>query len=115
VLDRLEGRVFVAHNERFDWGHIRRELLAAGTDVPDVERLCTVRLGRFLWPRLRSHGLDSLATHYGIRVHERHRAFGDARATAQLLLRLLKDAEARGITDLASLTERMRRPRRRRA
>lgn len=103
----IRGRVFVAHNERFDWGHIRRELLTSGADVPEVDRLCTVRLGRLMWPRLRSHGLDSLTTHYGIRVQGRHRAFGDALATAQLLVRLLADAEARGISDLESLTSRL--------
>lgn len=103
VARRLRGRIFVAHNERFDWGHVHGELLAAGEEAPEVERLCTVRLGRLLHPRLRSHGLDGLAAHYGLRVRGRHRAFGDAFATARLLLRLLADAEERGISDLASL------------
>jgi DNA polymerase-3 subunit epsilon len=103
VLELLRGRVFVAHNVRFDWGMIRRELLAAGEDAPDVERLCTVRLARRLLPRLRSHGLDSLSGHYGIRIKARHRAFGDAFGTAELLLRLLREAEATGLSDLESL------------
>ncbi len=103
VLRLLDGRIFVAHNERFDWGMIRRELLAAGRGVPELDRLCTVRLGRLVLPRLRSYGLDSLASHFRIRVEPRHRAFGDALATARVLVHLLSRAEERGISDLASL------------
>jgi DNA polymerase-3 subunit epsilon len=103
VLELLWGRVFVAHNVRFDWGMIRRELLGAGEDAPDVERLCTVRLARRLLPRLRSYGLDSLSAYYGIRIRARHRAFGDAFGTSELLLRLLREAESAGLSDLASL------------
>jgi len=103
ILDLLRGRVFVAHNARFDWGMIRRELLVAGEDAPDVERLCTVRMARRLLPRLRSHGLDSLSAHYGIRIRARHRALGDAFGTAELLLRLFREAEAAGLSDLTSL------------
>jgi DNA polymerase-3 subunit epsilon len=82
---------------------VRRELLGAGEDAPEVERLCTVRLARRLLPRLRGHGLDSLSAHYGIRIRARHRAFGDAFGTAELLLRLFREAEAAGISDLDSL------------
>ena len=103
VSECLKGRIFVAHNVGFDWGVIRGELLEAGGEIPELEQLCTVRLGRLLIPRLRSYGLDSLTAHFRIRVEGRHRALGDALVTAQLLLHLLKEAEARGISDLASL------------
>lgn len=105
VRDRLEGRIFVAHNAPFDWGFVQQELQVATGDVPDLRRLCTVRLGRFLLPRLRSHGLDALVTHYRIPVEDRHRAFGDALATATLLLHLFREAHAGGHSDLAGLLE----------
>ena len=107
VRSALEGRIFVAHNAPFDWGFIRGELLAASGDVPDLERLCTVRLGRFLVPRLRRYNLDALTRHFRIPVQRRHRAHGDALATARLLLRLLDLAEARGIGDLHALRRAM--------
>ena len=113
VFRRLEGRIFVAHNERFDWGLIRGELLAAGASVPELDHLCTVRLGRFLLPRLRSYGLDSLTAHFQIPVRQRHRAFGDASATAELLLQLLKEADSRGISDFASLQTALKKGRQR--
>ncbi|MEX0935633.1 MAG: 3'-5' exonuclease [Gemmatimonadota bacterium] len=105
----LDDRVFVAHNVSFDWGFITRELVRTTGHGLDSERLCTVRLGRLLLPRLRSHGLDSLTTHYRIPVEQRHRAFGDALATARLLLELLRAAEGGGISDWTGLENALQR------
>lgn len=117
VLERLRGRVFVAHNVAFDWGFVSRELVAALGDVPDLPRLCTVRMVRRLVPTLRHRNLDVVSRHFGVPIHARHRAHGDALATARVLLRLLDEAQGRGLDDLASLDaflQRRRRPRRRR-
>jgi len=103
VAERLGGRIFVAHNARFDWGFVMAELAEAGADVPDIRRLCTVRLARRLLPKLRRRNLDALTRHYGVQVGDRHRAHGDAVATARILLRLLDEAESRGIGDLDAL------------
>src|SRR5690606_25990721 len=102
---RLRGRTFVAHNAGFDWRFVHGEMLAAAGDLPDAGRLCTVRLARLLLPRLRSHGLDALTAHYRIPIEGRHRALGDALATARLLLHLFREAEARGIRDMAGLEQ----------
>jgi DNA polymerase III epsilon subunit family exonuclease len=103
LLAHLRGRVFVAHNARFDWSFIRDELECARGEVPDVQRICTVRMSRKLLPALRRHHLDALSAHYGIEIHGRHRAYGDALATARILLRLLDEAGRRGIADLHAL------------
>lgn len=92
----LRGRVFVAHNVGYDWGFIREEMRGAGADPPRGSRLCTLHMARRLLPGLDRRGLDSLARYYGIEIHERHRARGDAVATARALLCLLDDAERRG-------------------
>ena len=99
----LDNRIFVAHNASFDWGFVSSEFLAVDGAPPEMDRLCTVRLGRLLVPRLGSHGLDALTGHFGIRIDARHRALGDAVATARLLLHLLEAAEERGIHDLGAL------------
>lgn len=114
VAERLEGRVFVAHNAAFDWRFVTDELVRAGYETPDVARLCTVRMARVLLPGLRRRNLDALTRHFGIPVHQRHRAFGDALATARVLLRLLDEAGCRGIHDLDALQRFLRRRRRRR-
>lgn len=103
VLRALEGQVFVAHNATFDWGFLHHHLLAStGTGLPEG-RLCTLRMGRALVPGLRSYALDPLTRHFNIPIHARHRAHGDALATARLLLFLLDRAERRGASDLAGL------------
>jgi DNA polymerase-3 subunit epsilon len=114
VRERLEGRVFVAHNVAFDWRFVSSELAEAGSDVPPVPRLCTVRLSKALVPRLRRRNLDALAGHFGIPVHDRHRAHGDALATARVLIRLLDEAAGRGIGDLHALQQHVASRRRRR-
>lgn len=111
VVERLEGRVFVAHNVRFDWRFVEDELVRAGWEVPDVGRLCTIRMARRLVPGLRRRNLDALTRHFGIPVPGRHRAWGDALATARVLLRLLDEADRRGIHDLEALRRFLRRRR----
>lgn len=111
---RLAGRVFVAHNATFDWGFVSSELLRANVDVPDVPRVCTVRMCRRLVPALRRRNLDVVTRHFGVEIHARHRAHGDALATARVLLRLLDEAAGQGIEDLATLQWYLKRRRQRR-
>src|SRR5690606_5526011 len=66
-------------------------------------RLCTVRLARRLLPGLPRRSLDMVAHHYGVEITARHRAAGDAVATAHVLLRLLGDAADRGYETWAQL------------
>lgn len=110
VFRRISGRVFVAHNATFDWGWLRAQLGDALGDVPEVERLCTISLARRLLPELRRRNLDALSEFFDIPIDGRHRARGDALATARVLLRLLDRAESLGIGDLRSL-KRYRPPR----
>ena len=111
ILQRLEGRVFVAHNVRYDWSWLHVHLADALGSVPEVERLCTVRLARRLLPELPRRNLDALSEFFRIPIHQRHRAYGDALATARVLLRLLDLADGLGLGDLHAL--RRYRPKRR--
>jgi DNA polymerase III epsilon subunit family exonuclease len=103
LYDWLEGRVFVAHNVSFDWRFVSAQLGDSIGFVPQGPRLCTLQLSRRLAPGLRRRNLTSLAAHFGIPIHARHRAYGDALATARVLLRLLDEARAQGVLDLTSL------------
>lgn len=111
LFARIDGRVFAAHNAGFDWGWVRTELLDALGDAPAVPRVCTMSLARRFAPELGRRNLDALAEHFRIHVHGRHRAGGDALATARVLLRLLDRAESLGVGDLRAL-KRHRPPRR---
>jgi len=119
LLGVLEGHVFVAHNAGFDWRFISTEVERATRRKLEGRTLCTVRLSKRLVPRLRRRNLDAVAAYYGIENHARHRAGGDALATARILLRLLDEAHDRGcmcVDDLDRLarTPSGRRKRRRR-
>ncbi|MGI9039602.1 MAG: 3'-5' exonuclease [Gemmatimonadales bacterium] len=118
VLAALGGRIFVAHNARFDWGFVTAELRRARDLALDGPRLCTVRLSRRLVRGVRSCGLDNLCRFFGFQNGARHRAAGDALVTAELLHRLLvlaREEGARTIQDLAAIeTRRMTSARRKR-
>ncbi len=96
LLGVLEGHVFVAHNASFDWRFVSAEVRRATGRALEGRTLCTVRMARRLLPQLRRRNLDSVTYHYGIEIGARHRAGGDAYATAHVLIRLLADARARG-------------------
>ena len=98
VLRALDGSVFVAHNANFDWRFVRAEVARSTGRELTGRRLCTVRLSRRVLPQLRSRSLDWVARHYGVEIPpgRRHRAAGDALATARCLVRLLEDARLHG-------------------
>jgi DNA polymerase III subunit epsilon len=118
VVAALAGRVFVAHNARFDWGFVSAEVRRARDLALDGPQLCTVRLARRLVKGVRSCGLDNLTQHFGFENPARHRAAGDALVTADLLARLLRLAREEGahtLQDLSAiaLRRRSRAPRKR--
>lgn len=118
VLAALAGRVFVAHNVKFDWAFVGKEIRRARDVVLDGPRVCTVALARRLLPALKSRSLDSLSAYFGVEIAHRHRARGDALATAKVLQRLLALAEERGVRnldDLIRLGRRRKKSRRRKS
>ncbi len=113
LLGILAGRIFVAHNARFDWGFLDASFRRTRGLALTGPRLCTVRLARRLLRDVGSCGLDNLTLHFGFENPARHRALGDAEVTAQLLERLLSLARgegARTLTDLEQIQLRRRRP-----
>lgn len=110
VTDMLRGHVFVAHNAAFDWRFVTSEVTRATGGQLDGRRLCTVRLARRVLPQLSRRSLDHVARHYDVEITGRHRAGGDARATARVLVRLLSDARDRGCVTWPELEVFLRTP-----
>lgn len=103
VVAALAGRVFVAHNARFDWGFVGAEVKRHRDLALDGPRLCTVRLARRLVRNEPSYSLGALAVRFGLEFTARHRAAGDAMVTGILLQRLLGTAREKGARTLAEL------------
>ncbi len=77
LFDRLQGKLFIAHNARFDYGFVKNEFKRIGVDFR-ARVLCTVKLSRELYPKEARHNLDTLVARHGLVVSDRHRALGDA-------------------------------------
>ncbi len=88
IIEFTEDCVFVAHNVGFDYGIIRHEFKMLGYDYRKPH-LCTVRASRYVIPGHDSYSLGKLARALGIEVNGRHRAGGDALATAELFTMLI--------------------------
>ena len=88
VFELLSDRIFVAHNVNFDYSFVRHELERAGLNWT-AKKLCTVRAARKIKPGMVSYSLGRLCQSLGIDLDNRHRAGGDADATAILFTRLL--------------------------
>jgi len=96
--------VFVGHNAGFDAGFVDAEFARAGLPPMDNPVVCTLRLSRRLLKGQASHSLGAVADALGIDLkEERHRAPGDAWATARLLLMFLDMAAPLGVDSLEAL------------
>jgi DNA polymerase III subunit epsilon len=89
IFEKINGRVFVAHNAHFDYSFLKKEFEQTGINW-NSKKLCTVRLSRKIIPGLRSYSLGSLAESLGIQITNRHRAGGDASATVKIFDQLLR-------------------------
>ena len=110
VMRVLEGNVFVAHNAMFDWRFVTSELSRSTGQKLGGRWLCTVKLARKVIPQLPRRSLDYVARYYGVEIRGRHRAGGDALATAKCLIRMLSDLSDRGCTTWGDLETLLRMP-----
>jgi DNA polymerase-3 subunit epsilon len=96
IIELTEGRIFVAHNARFDYSFIRQEYKSLGFNFKR-NILDTVALSRKLIPGHKSYSLGNICTDLSISINGRHRASGDALATVKLFeLLIAKDIEMNG-------------------
>ncbi|MCA1632097.1 MAG: 3'-5' exoribonuclease [Acidobacteria bacterium] len=103
LLDFVGKSVLVAHNSSFDVRFLNYEVGRAypGRKMCNAE-MCTVSLSRRVVPSLANHRLHTVAEHFGVPIRNRHRASGDARATAEVFIYLLGMLRAQGVGDIAA-------------
>lgn len=102
-LGFIGSSVIVAHYSSFDLKFINSALVESGYEPLKNEVLCTCKLARRLLPEVNSRSLDSLAARFAIGIPHRHRALGDASATAEILVRFLTMLDDKGIRNLGEL------------
>lgn len=99
VFELLQHKTFVAHNVNFDFSFVAHQLMQHGLTLQS-RKLCTVRLSRKIFQNLPSYSLGNLCRSLGISIKQRHRAMGDAHATAMLFHQLLENDKYRHIQQM---------------
>jgi DNA polymerase-3 subunit epsilon len=91
--------VLVAHNAAFDMRclTLKQDGLGLEFDQPVLDTLLLASLAQ---PEQASHSLDALAERFGLVIEGRHTGLGDARVTAELLIRLIPLLAELGIDTL---------------
>lgn len=101
VLQRFytwtDDAILVAHNASFDMGFLNVGYKKMGLGKAANPVIDTLELGRFLYPTMKNHRLNTLTKKFDIELTQHHRAIYDAEATGYLLLKMLKDANENGI------------------
>lgn len=95
-LDFCEDSTLVAHNAEFDISNIRTNCkkLSLDFDYPYVD---TLYLARFLLPNLKNHKLGTLSKHLNVKLLNHHRAVDDAKATADIFIKMLDALDEKNI------------------
>ena len=97
IYTMLHDKIFVAHNAGFDYGFIKSHLLENGYELKS-KKLCTVRLSRKIFPGFKSYSLGRLCESLGVQIENRHRAAGDALATAKIFGLLIQKDTGNHVT-----------------
>ncbi len=90
-----KGCVLVAQNSNFDTGFIKNECNRLGIPY-DYPAMDTLILAKCLYPELPNHKLDTLTKHLNIVLEHHHRAVDDAKATADIFIKMLAEVKEKG-------------------
>ncbi|MFZ2509556.1 MAG: DEDD exonuclease domain-containing protein, partial [Gordonia sp. (in: high G+C Gram-positive bacteria)] len=101
------GAILVAHNARFDVGFLKRAAARQQLRWPFPAQLCTVVLARRVLSREEAPTvkLSALAELFDVSVRPTHCALDDARATVDVLHRLLERVGNQGVRTYRDLTQ----------
>lgn len=94
-LEFCEDSILVAHNADFDTAFIFENCRRLDIDWKR-SYIDTLALARALYPELRNHKLNTLTKHLEVKLENHHRASDDAKATANIYLKMLSNLTDRG-------------------
>ncbi len=96
--------VLVAHNAKFDTGFIKAAAEKCGMEY-NFAHLDTLLLAKCLYPDLGNYRLNNLSKHLNIVLENHHRAVDDAKATADIFVKMIDELAKQGITEISSLND----------
>lgn len=103
-LEFCKDSVLVAQNARFDTGFIKISCKRQGLEY-NFPCIDTLILARGLYPELSNHKLDTLTKHLNVILENHHRAVDDAKATADIFIKMLDELKKRGVKKLNTLND----------
>jgi ATP-dependent DNA helicase DinG len=111
VDQKTAGRILVAHNAPFDLEFLTAACARLGREPIDRPLIDTLIVSRRSFPEAQAHSLTELAARLGVVPEGSHRALPDAMTTANVMLALLRRADAGAGSQLldADATERIER------
>lgn len=100
----LAGTVMVCHNAPFDESFLRAEFARAGSEMPAIPVLCTLKLARrhFSFER---NNLGSIAAALDVETQGWHRAGNDVAILDKIFRYFLKEFSMRGTSTLGELVD----------
>ncbi|MBP3657602.1 MAG: PolC-type DNA polymerase III [Clostridia bacterium] len=102
LLAFIGGAAFAAHNAKFDYSFLTEECKRLGIEI-SMPVIDTLEFSRRMYPSLKSHRLGAVCKSLGISLKNAHRAVHDARATAQMLNRMLDTAREKGVERICDI------------
>ncbi|SFH49503.1 DNA polymerase-3 subunit alpha [Tindallia magadiensis] len=100
----IKNCVLVAHNSDFDIGFLRENISKLDYYF-DYQVLDTLKLSRKLLKGLKRYKLNSVAKALDIKLENHHRAVYDARATAQIFIKLISKMQDLGLNNFGEMNE----------
>lgn len=99
--------ILVAHNASFDIGFLNQGYAKIDYGKVTNPVIDTLELGRFLFPQLGNHRLNTLCKHLDIELTQHHRAIYDAEATGYLFWKMVQLLLEKEITNHNHLNNHM--------
>lgn len=100
----LENRIIAAHYAPFDMGVLLGALDFYDVTRPDLDILCSCRMARVAFPKLKSHKLNIVCGYLDIPL-DHHKADSDAEGCAGIILEISK---RHGLHTLKDVREKLR-------
>ncbi|MGD9604990.1 MAG: PolC-type DNA polymerase III [Bacilli bacterium] len=87
----LKGSILVAQNASFDNSHLYKNLKDAKLFEKELPTIDTMQLARIRYGnKLKTFNLKSLSKFFDVDLKQHHRAINDAKATAEIFVKMLK-------------------------